>query len=393
MAIRQRAKNGGNLDKPNRMKKNLIVFGTRPEAIKMIPLLKKFEENTSVFETKVCVTAQHREMLDQVLDFFDVVPDFDLDLMKPNQNLYSLTADIIRELKNVLDDFSPDYIYVHGDTTTSMAAAIAGFYKGAKVCHIEAGLRTFNKHSPFPEEMNRQLVGRIADYHFAPTEDSKKNLLIENVPSDHILVTGNTVIDALEYSSCKILSYSNDEIEKLKSIVDPEKKVILVTGHRRENHGQGFINICNALRILAEENDDLQIIYPVHLNPNVRETVYQILDNSKNIYLIDPLSYPAFVWMMKHSYIILTDSGGVQEEAPSLGKPVLVMRDTTERPEAVEVGTVVLVGSNTDKIVNETTKLLRDSQYYHKTSEIHNPYGDGKASQRIVDFVSNLKLF
>lgn len=372
------------------MKKNLIVFGTRPEAIKMIPLLKKFKENPDKFETKVCVTAQHREMLDQVLEFFDVTPDFDLNIMKPNQNLYSLTADIISELKNVLEDFSPDYIYVHGDTTTSMAAAIAGFYNGAKICHVEAGLRTFNKLSPFPEEMNRQIVGRVADYHFAPTDESKSNLLKENVSEETILVTGNTVIDALEFSSNKIDSYSNAEIENLKTILDLNKKIILVTGHRRENHGQGFINICEGLKELAQDNPDIQIIYPVHLNPNVQKPVYEVLKNVNNIMLTEPLSYPAFVWMMKHSYIIITDSGGVQEEAPSLGKPVLVMRDTTERPEAVKAGTVIIVGSNKEKIVQEANNLIHNEELYKRTSEIHNPYGDGKASQRIVDFIANL---
>jgi UDP-N-acetylglucosamine 2-epimerase (non-hydrolysing) len=366
--------------------KNLIIFGTRPEAIKMAPLVKEFKKNTE-FETKVCVTAQHREMLDQVLSFFDIQPDYDLNLMKPNQNLYSLTADIITEMKSVLDDFQPDFIYVHGDTTTTMAASIAGFYSGAKVCHVEAGLRTHNKRSPFPEEINRQVTGRIADYHFAPTEQSKNNLLSENVFEKDILVTGNTVIDALLDSSERVSTIQNDEIELLKNIVDTNKKLILVTGHRRENHGQGFINICEALKDIATANTDVQIIYPVHLNPNVKGPVYEILSDIDNIQLIDPLAYPAFVWLMTQSYMIITDSGGVQEEAPSLGKPVLVMRDTTERPEAVDAGTVILVGTDKNKIVSEAQNLLTDIHRYQMMSALHNPYGDGKACQRIVQFI------
>ncbi len=372
------------------MKKNLIVFGTRPEAIKMIPLLNKFKESPGLFETKVCVTAQHREMLDQVLDFFDITPDYDLNVMKPDQDLYSLTSDIISQMKPVLQDFSPDYVYVHGDTTTTMATAIAAFYSGAKICHIEAGLRTFNKKSPFPEEMNRQVAGRLADYHFAPTQQSKNNLLKENISEETILVTGNTVIDALMESSSRVENYFNPEIEKLKERLDLNKKIILVTGHRRENHGQGFINICLALKELASLNPDIQILYPVHLNPNVKNVVFELLSDVNNIILIEPLSYPAFVWIMKKSYLVLTDSGGIQEEAPSLGKPVLVMRDTTERPESVEAGTVILVGSNKDKIVFETMNLINNQEFYKKTSEIHNPYGDGMASQRIVNFISQL---
>lgn len=370
-------------------KKNLIVFGTRPEAIKMAPLIKEFQKYEA-FETKVCVTAQHREMLDQVLDFFEIKPDYDLDLMKPNQNLYTLTADIITEMKSVLEDFQPDYVYVHGDTTTSMAAGIAAFYSGAKVCHVEAGLRTHNKRSPFPEEINRQLTGRIANYHFAPTEQSKLNLLAENVEENTILVTGNTVIDALLESTERIRSISNKEIDFLKSIVDSSKKIILVTGHRRENHGQGFINICEALREIAETNDDVQIIYPVHLNPNVKKPVYEVLSGINNIQLIEPLAYPAFVWLMNQSYIIITDSGGVQEEAPSLGKPVLVMRDTTERPEAVKAGTVILVGTDKNKIVKEAYELLTNRHHYQSLSELHNPYGDGMACERIAQFVLNI---
>lgn len=365
----------------------MIIFGTRPEAIKMAPLVKEFKKHPDQFDIKVCITAQHREMLDQVLNFFDIIPDFDLNLMKPNQNLYSLTADIITEMKPVLDNFQPDFIYVHGDTTTTMAASIAGFYSGAKICHVEAGLRTQNKRSPFPEEMNRQIAGRIADYHFAPTIQSKDNLLKENVKEDDILVTGNTVIDALLNSSERVEDIDNKEIEMLKTILDSSKKIILVTGHRRENHGLGFINICEALKEIALKNPTVQIIYPVHLNPNVKVPVYDILSGIDNINLIDPLAYPAFVWLMSHSYIIITDSGGVQEEAPSLGKPVLVMRETTERPEAVEAGTVILVGTDKNKIVSETQNLLDNLQRYESMSALHNPYGDGKASLRIIDFI------
>ncbi|WP_047417894.1 non-hydrolyzing UDP-N-acetylglucosamine 2-epimerase [Cellulophaga sp. Hel_I_12] len=373
-------------------KKNLIIFGTRPEAIKMAPLVKEFKKHNATFETKVCITAQHREMLDQVLSFFEITPDFDLDLMKPNQNLYTLTADIITNLKSVLEEFKPDYVYVHGDTTTTMAASIAAFYSGAKVCHVEAGLRTFNKLSPFPEEINRTITGRIADYHFAPTLTSQQNLLRENIKEDSILVTGNSVIDALKFSSEKVISktFLDIEIESLKGLVDESKKIILVTGHRRENHGQGFINICKALKQLAVENSNIQIIYPVHLNPNVQKPVYELLDNIDNISLINPLSYPAFVWLMTKSYFIITDSGGVQEEAPSLGKPVLVMRDTTERPEAVEAGTVVIVGTNTEKIVQQATKLLNNQNFYNSMGMLHNPYGDGTACEKIVQFIKKL---
>lgn len=369
------------------MIKNLIVFGTRPEAIKMAPIINEFLKDKASFETRVCVTAQHREMLDQVLDFFEIVPDYDLDLMKPNQNLFTLTADIILGLKPVLDDFKPDYVYVHGDTTTTMATSIAAFYSGSKVCHVEAGLRTHDKFSPFPEEINRQVTGRIADFHFAPTVTSKNNLLQENVAESTILITGNTVIDALLQSSDRVNSIKNEEIELLKSSIDFNKKIILVTGHRRENHGDGFVNICLALKEIADLNPNIQIIYPVHLNPNVKDTVYEILGNISNIKLIKPLAYPAFVWLMNQSYLIITDSGGVQEEAPSLGKPVLVMRDTTERPEAVEVGTVILVGTNKDKIVSECLSLLNDKNKYQQMSALHNPYGDGKACERIVSFI------
>jgi len=367
------------------MQKLLFIFGTRPEAIKMAPLIKAFQKE-SAFDTKVCVTAQHREMLDQVLDFFDIKADYDLNVMKPNQNLYTLTATIITELKAVLEDCRPDYIFVHGDTTTTMAASIAGFYAGAKVCHIEAGLRTFNKYAPFPEEINRKVTGAIADFHFAPTQQAKQNLLREAVEEKNILVTGNTVIDALLESSEKVKKIQDKEIDALKKIVDSTKKLILVTGHRRENQGKGFIHICQALKQIALQNPEIQIVYPVHLNPNVKEPVYRILSGIENVKLIAPLAYPAFVWLMNQSYLIITDSGGVQEEAPSLGKPVLVMRDTTERPEAVSAGTVILVGTDEQKIVDECEQLLNNQEKYSKMSALHNPYGDGKACERIVEF-------
>ena len=372
------------------MKKVLIVFGTRPEAIKMAPVVNAFKKSTD-FETRVCVTAQHREMLDQVLAFFNIIPDYDLDLMKPNQNLYNLTGEIINGLKSVLEEFVPDFVFVHGDTTTTMATSIAGFYSGAKVCHVEAGLRTFNKYAPFPEEINRSITGRIADFHFAPTEQSKQNLLNENIAEDGVLVTGNTVIDALLYGVEKVKSIDNKQIEMLKNLVTKDKDLILVTGHRRENHGDGFLNICKALKEIAAQND-VQIIYPVHLNPNVQKPVNAILSDVKNIDLIAPLPYEAFLWLMEKSKLIITDSGGVQEEAPSLGKPVLVMRETTERPEAVEAGTVILVGTNVEKIVGEANALLQNAKKYESMSKLHNPYGDGKASIRIIDFISKLSV-
>lgn len=374
------------------LKKNLIIFGTRPEAIKMAPLIREFHKTPEKFDTRVCVTAQHREMLDQVLSFFDIKPEYDLDLMKPNQNLFSLTSDIIMGLKPVFEDFSPDYVFVHGDTTTTMAASIAAFYAGAKVCHVEAGLRTFNKKSPFPEEMNRCITGVVADIHFAPTKTSEENLLKENKSPMSVVVTGNTVIDALRLSVEKVTlpTFEDKEIESMKTILRPERKLILVTGHRRENHGQGFIDICKALKIIANNNPNVEIIYPVHLNPNVQKPVYELLNGLENIRLIAPLSYPAFVWLMNASYLIITDSGGVQEEAPSLGKPVLVMRETTERPEAVDSGTVLLVGTDVDKIIAETQKLLENQRHYKEMSSRHNPYGDGTACTKIVEFVNKL---
>ena len=371
-------------------KKILLIFGTRPEAIKMAPLVKEFQKHPDVFETKVCVTAQHREMLDQVLDFFNISPDYDLDLMKPGQNLYGLTADIITNLKPVLESFEPDYVFVHGDTTTTMAGSIASFYSGAKVCHIEAGLRTNNKLSPFPEEINRQITGRVCDYHFAPTTTSKENLLKENIQEDTILVTGNTVIDALLDSVERVNQEPSLLINDLSKILG-DKELILVTGHRRENHGEGFVRICKALKRVALDDENRLVIYPVHLNPKVQEPVKRILSEVNNVLLIDPLAYQDFIWLMNRSKIIITDSGGVQEEAPSLGKPVLVMRDTTERPEAVDAGTVLLVGTNEDLIVSKALDLLNNEENFELMSKLHNPYGDGLAAKRIVEFIKNIK--
>ena len=369
------------------MNKILLVFGTRPEAIKMAPLIKAFLNNKHIFETKVCVTAQHREMLDQVMDFFEIIPDYDLNLMKPGQNLFSLTSEVLLAMKPILDEFKPNFVFVHGDTTTSTAAALASFYSGIKVCHIEAGLRTFNKLSPFPEEINRQITARLADLHFAPTEIAKQNLISEGINPECIHITGNTVIDALLYANEKVESIEDKEINYLKTILDKSKKLILVTGHRRENFGNGFLNICKALKELAIKQN-VQIIYPVHLNPNVQEPVYEILGDISSVNLIDPLAYPSFVWLMKQSYIIITDSGGVQEEAPSLGKPVLVMRETTERPEALVAGTVLLVGTNTSDIVNNATELLTNPETYDKMSKAHNPYGNGNSSNIILSFIN-----
>jgi len=371
------------------MKKILLIFGTRPEAIKMAPLVKEFQKHPDAFETKVCVTAQHREMLDQVLDFFKIKPDYDLDLMKPGQNLYGLTATIIESLKPILEEFTPDYVFVHGDTTTTMSGSIASFYSGAKVCHVEAGLRTNNKLSPFPEEINRQITARICDYHFAPTTISKENLLKENIQEDTILVTGNTVIDALLDSVERVNQEPSSLIKDLSNTLG-DKELILVTGHRRENHGAGFIRICEALKEIAENNTERLIVYPVHLNPKVQIPVKLILTDVANVLLIDPLAYQDFIWMMNRAKIIITDSGGVQEEAPSLGKPVLVMRDTTERPEAVDAGTVLLVGTNKELIVTEALDLLNNVSRYEAMSKLHNPYGDGLASYRIVTFINEL---
>ena len=372
-------------------KKILILFGTRPEAIKMAPVIKEFNKNPDHFELRICVTAQHREMLDQVLDFFDIYPHYDLNLMKPNQNLFELTSNIISGLKPILDEFNPDYVFVHGDTTTTMGGSIASFYNGSKICHVEAGLRTYNKSSPFPEEMNRQITSRLSDIHFAPTETSKSNLINENICDQNIIVTGNTVIDALLDSVNRVKKYPS------KFILDFSKKIrnkemILVTGHRRENHGDGFINICNALKKIALDDINRVIVYPVHLNPKVQKPVNEILSGINNIILMEPLPYKDFVWMMNRAKIIITDSGGVQEEAPSLGKPVLVMRNTTERPEAVKAGTVVLVGTDTNLIVKETLSLINDKNRFESMSKLHNPYGDGRASIRIVDYISKIQI-
>ena len=371
----------------------LIVFGTRPEAIKMAPLIKILKNNSDNFTTRVCVTAQHREMLDQVLEFFKIKPDYDLDLMSRNQNLFDLTARILTSLREVIEDFSPDYIVVHGDTTTTMAASLASFYSGSKLYHVEAGLRTQNKYEPFPEEMNRAITGTLADFHFAPTEKAKENLLKENKDPKSIMVTGNTVIDALN-SGLKIINsteFRDEEIEELRSLIVPGSRLILVTGHRRENHGNGFKNICEALKEIASNYPDTTIIYPVHLNPNVKDPVHDMLGEIANIHLIPPLKYPSFIWLMSQAYIILTDSGGIQEEAPSLGKPVLLMRNTTERPEAVEAGTVIMVGTDRDKIIAELSRLLTCPDDYYEMSRKHNPYGDGMASERILNFLLQQK--
>lgn len=378
------------------MKKVLIVFGTRPEAIKMVPLVKEFEKNINDFDMKVCVTAQHREMLDQVLEMFDIKPDYDLNIMKPGQDLFDVTSNVLLGLKNVLNDFNPDIVLVHGDTTTTSSASLAAFYNKIKVGHVEAGLRTGDLYSPWPEEANRQITGVLANYHFAPTTTSANNLLKENKNPKDIVVTGNTVIDALFLALDKI--EKNDELKSkiIESInsqykLKDDKKIILVTGHRRENFGDGFINICEALKTIALNNPDIDIVYPVHLNPNVQKPVKVILSNTSNVYLINPLQYEQFIYMMNKSYFIITDSGGVQEEAPSLGKPVLVMRDTTERPEAVEAGTVKLVGTSKETIIKEAQKLLEDENEYNTMSKAHNPYGDGKACERIINFIKEAK--
>ena len=367
-------------------KKVLTVFGTRPEAIKMAPLVQALNESTEI-EARVCVTAQHREMLDQVLDLFEITPEYDLDIMKPGQNLYDVTTNILMGLKPILEEFKPDVVLVHGDTSTTLSATLAAFYQQIPVGHVEAGLRTGNLNSPWPEEGNRKLTGAITKFHFAPTETSKQNLLNESVSADDILVTGNTVIDALLQVVDKVQN-DQDLIDTLKfqfPQLDESKKLILVTGHRRESFGGGFARISEALAQIATNHPECQIVYPVHLNPNVREPVNRILANVDNVHLIEPLDYLPFVYLMNRSYLIVTDSGGVQEEAPSLGKPVLVMRDTTERPEAVDAGTVKLVGTDTNKIVEEVERLLADDEAYATMSRAHNPYGDGKACERIVN--------
>lgn len=369
--------------------KILLIFGTRPEAIKMAPIFKEFKKQNSIFEVRVCVTAQHREMLDHVLEFFEITPDYDLDLMKPNQNLFQLTSDILLGLKKVIESFTPDYIFVHGDTTTTMAASLAGFYSGTKVCHIEAGLRTNNLKSPFPEEMNRQVTSRIATFHFAPTQDSKDNLIKENINKDTILITGNTVIDALKFSSNQIDTLEDKEIIFLKNTIHPNKKIILVTAHRRENFGIGFINICEALKEIAIQNKEIEIIFPVHLNPNVSKPVNKILGDIENVKLLNPLGYPAFVWLLNKCYLIITDSGGIQEEATSIGKPTLVLRNETERKEAITSGGVILVGVEKNKIISECNLLINDFTKYNSMTVPQTIFGDGKASEKIVKFIIN----
>lgn len=375
----------------------MLVFGTRPEAIKMAPLVKKFQDNSDKFETVVCVTGQHREMLDQVLQIFEIRPDYDLNIMKQGQDLYDVTARVLIGMRDVLKEAQPDVVLVHGDTTTSTAAALAAFYQQIPVGHVEAGLRTHNIYSPWPEEMNRQITGRIASYHFSPTPLSKQNLLAEGVSEEHIFVTGNTVIDALYMVIDKI---KNDKIldEGLEKLLMQAgynvnrlangKKLILITGHRRENFGDGFIHMCTAIKDLTKKYPDADFVYPMHLNPNVRKPIHEVfgedLSNLGNMFFIEPLEYLSFVYLMEKSTLVLTDSGGIQEEAPGLGKPVLVMRDTTERPEALNAGTVKLVGTCYDKIVKEVSKLLDDQEYYDKMSKAVNPYGDGKACERIV---------
>ena len=374
------------------MKKVLLVFGTRPEAIKMAPLVKAFQEQNKFFDTKICVTGQHREMLDQVLDLFEIKTDFDLDVMRPNQDLYDVTGKILQGMKEVFSRYRPDIVFVHGDTTTTFTVSLAAFYEKIDVAHIEAGLRTNNIYSPWPEEANRKLTSQLTTYHFAPTQQSQNNLLRENIASEKIIVTGNTVIDALLFMQNKLETNKDFRAQVKKSIVDkgfdPEaSEFILVTGHRRENFGQGIINICSALKTIAIERPHLNIVYPVHLNPNVFRPVNDLLGQIKNVFLIEPLQYEEFIYLMSLAKLIITDSGGVQEEAPSLGKPVLVMRDTTERPEAVEAGTVKLVGTSLVGIVSATSELLDNQSVYDKMAKAHNPYGDGKACDRIIHFM------
>ena len=380
------------------MKRILLVFGTRPEAIKMAPLVKEFQKYPDKFKTIVCVTGQHREMLDQVLRIFEIVPDYDLNIMKQGQDLYDVTSRVLLGMRNILKEVQPDVVLVHGDTTTSTAAALAAFYQQIPVGHVEAGLRTHNIYSPWPEEMNRQITGRIATYHFAPTPLSKQNLLSESVNPEQIIVTGNTVIDALymvidkiksdnalDKGLEKVLLHSGYDVNRLSG----GKKMVLITGHRRENFGDGFISMCKAIQALTRKYPDVDFVYPMHLNPNVRKPIHEVfgedLSNLGNMFFIEPLEYLSFVYLMEKSTIVLTDSGGIQEEAPGLGKPVLVMRDTTERPEALEAGTVKLVGTDFNKIVCEVSKLLTNQEYYERMSKAVNPYGNGKACERIIN--------
>lgn len=363
----------------------LTVFGTRPEAIKMAPVVKALSRN-SFFDSRVCITAQHREMLDQVLSLFEIEPDYDLNIMKPGQSLTDITVHVLKGLERVFSKWRPDIVLVHGDTTTTFATSLAAYYQQIHVGHVEAGLRTGNIYSPWPEEANRKLTGSLTAVHFSPTETAKNNLLKENVPKEKVFITGNTIIDAL-FDVVKHIEATpslEDDIKNYLPELDPHNRIILVTGHRRENFGQGFEDICTAIAQIATMFDDVEIIYPVHLNPNVQEPVKRILGDLKRVHLVEPLDYLPFVYLMKQSYIILTDSGGIQEEAPSLGKPVLVMRETTERPEAVEAGTVKLVGTNIEKIINEVDLLLSSKSEYLKMSSSHNPYGDGQASAKIA---------
>jgi len=380
------------------MKKVMLVFGTRPEAIKMAPLVKEFQKDHKNFQTLVCVTGQHREMLDQVLQIFDIHPDFDLNIMKQGQDLYDVTSRVLLGMRDILRQERPDIVFVHGDTTTSTASALAAFYQQIPVAHIEAGLRTYNIYSPWPEEMNRQLTGRIATYHFSPTQLSRSNLLSEGIKDEKIIVTGNTVIDALYWVVNKI---HNDQqlSEALRQELQQAgydtrrlnngRRLVLITGHRRENFGEGFIHMCTAIKDLTQKYPNVDFVYPMHLNPNVRRPIHEVfgdnLDNLGNMFFIEPLEYLSFVYLMEKSFIVLTDSGGIQEEAPGLGKPVLVMRDTTERPEAVEAGTVKLVGTDYTAIVNNVSELLESSKAYQRMSQAINPYGDGKACARIVN--------
>ena len=373
------------------MQKVLLVFGTRPEAIKMAPLALQLQQDLNNFETKVCVTGQHRQMLDQVLELFQLKPDFDLNLMKPGQTLSDITSGVLKGLEQVFEQWKPDVVLVHGDTATTFAASLAAYYHKIAIGHVEAGLRTGDIYSPWPEEANRKLTGALTNYHFAPTQSSYNNLIKENIDPNNIIITGNTVIDALLTVKYKV---ENDQkiiadFEQQFNFLDKNKKIILVTGHRRENFGQGFLNICKALANIAQQNPDVQIVYPVHLNPNVQQPVNELLAGITNIYLISPQDYLPFVYLMNRSYLILTDSGGIQEEAPSLGKPVLVMRDTTERPEAVEAGTVKLVGTDAAVIEKSVTDLLVNTELYKQMAEAHNPYGDGTSCQQIIKFLKN----
>ncbi len=370
----------------------MVVFGTRPEAIKMAPLCLKLREQKDI-RTIVCITAQHREMLDQVLSIFELTPDIDLDVMKKNQDLFDVTSKILIKMRDILKNEKPDIVLVHGDTTTTFATSLACFYMGIKVGHVEAGLRTHNIKTPFPEEYNRQITGTIADYHFAPTILSQKNLLSEGKTKDSVIVTGNTVVDALMQVLKKIeidKNKLNDITLRINELLNFDWKTtrfVLITGHRRENFGKGFQNICEAIKELAYKNSDIHFVYPVHLNPNVQKPVKEVLTELENVSLTEPLEYEGFVYLLKHSYLVLTDSGGIQEEAPSIGKPVLVMRDVTERPEALDAGTVKLVGSSKQDIISNVDLLLNDNELYTKMSRAHNPYGDGKACDRIVDYI------